>query len=67
MNDKAMQAAENLKKIFKENPNIKKVFLETLEEMRKPENIEKMTKDISKGIEVIKAIKGLPKIPRICG
>ena len=40
------QSKENLSKIFAENPDLKKAFKETLDEMRKPENIDKMAKDI---------------------
>lgn len=57
VDDKAMQARENLKKLLRENPNIAKAFRETLDEMRQPENIEKMARDISKGIEALKAIQ----------
>lgn len=57
MNDKAEQAKENLKKLLRENPDIAKAFRETLDEMRQPENIEKMAHEISKGIEALRAIK----------
>ena len=34
---------ENVRKIFKENPDIKEVFKETIEDLKKPENVKKMT------------------------
>jgi hypothetical protein len=39
-------AEENLRKIFSENPDIKQAFKDTLDKMSKPENIEKMSKEI---------------------
>lgn len=36
---------ENVRKIFKENPEIKDAFKETIEEMKKPENMKKMVDD----------------------
>ncbi len=54
MNDKAKAAEENLKKLFKENPDIAKAFKETIEEMRKPENIKKMANEIDKGFKFVK-------------
>lgn len=51
---KTIQAEENLKKLFRENPDLKQAFKETIEEMRKPENVEKMAKEIATGVSVIK-------------
>lgn len=36
---------ENVRKIFKENPEIKDAFRESIEEMKKPENMKKMVDD----------------------
>ena len=36
---------ENVKKIFKENPELKQAFKESIEEMKKPENMKKMVDD----------------------
>lgn len=36
---------ENVRKIFKENPEIKDAFRESIEEMKKPENMRKMVDD----------------------
>ena len=33
---------ENVRKIFKENPDVKEVFKETIEDLKKPENVKKM-------------------------
>jgi len=51
------QSKENLRKIFAENPDLKKAFKETLDEMRKPENIDKMAKDIHSVIKEFIDIK----------
>lgn len=32
----------NVKKIFKENPEVKQAFKESIDELKKPENIKKM-------------------------
>jgi len=54
--DKANQSRENLKKLLRENPNIAKAFRETLDEMSKPENVEKMARELTQGINAINAI-----------
>lgn len=36
---------ENVRKIFKENPEIKDAFRESIEEMKKPKNMRKMVDD----------------------
>lgn len=33
---------ENIRKIFKENPEVKKAFKESVEDLKKPENVKKM-------------------------
>lgn len=33
---------ENVRKIFKENPDVKQAFKEAIEDMKKPENVKKM-------------------------
>lgn len=33
---------ENVRKIFKENPEVKEAFKETIEDLKKPENVKKM-------------------------
>jgi len=51
------QSKENLRKIFAENPALKQAFRETLDEMSKPENIEKMAKDIHSVVKEVVSIK----------
>ena len=44
--DKCLECSrEAVKKIFKENPEVKAVFRESIEEMKKPENMKKMVDD----------------------
>ncbi len=57
MDEKAIQAEDKLKKLLKENPEIAKAYKETLDEMKKPENVEKMANQIQKGIKAIIALK----------
>lgn len=47
----------NVRKIFKENPEVKQVFKESIEEMRKPENIRKMTEDTVRFIETLQKLR----------
>jgi hypothetical protein len=48
------QSKERLQAIFAKNPELKKAFRETLDEMSKPENIDKMVKDICTGLNNLK-------------
>lgn len=43
----------NVRKIFEENPEVKQAYQQSLEEMKKPENLEKMSNSFSKFIDVI--------------
>ena len=39
--EKTAEAEKNLQEIFKEDPELKKAFKETITEMKKPENIKR--------------------------
>ena len=54
-------ARANVKKIFKENPEVKQAFKESIEEMKKPENIKKMADDTVKFMQALQKIRGVPK------
>ena len=45
---KAEQAKKNIQELFKKNPELKQAFKETIDEMKKPENVQKAVNDISK-------------------
>lgn len=45
---------QNVQKIFKENPEIKQAFKESIEEARKPENIKKMADNTVKFMRALK-------------
>ncbi len=47
-----------MKKIFRENPEIKQAFNETIEELKKPENIEKMAKNTANFMNAVQALRG---------
>lgn len=49
---------ENMKKIFRENPEVKQAFCETIEELKKPENVEKMAKYTADFMNAIQALRG---------
>lgn len=57
MNSNLENSKKELQKIFKENPEIKEAFRETLEEMRKPENIEKAVNEIQEGVNIIMSLR----------
>lgn len=48
---------ENIKKIFRENPEVKQTFHETIEELKKPENVEKMAKNTAGFINAIQELR----------
>lgn len=48
---------ENMKKIFRENHEVKQVFRETIEELKKPENVEKMARDTANFIDAIQVLR----------
>lgn len=48
---------ENVRKIFKENPEIKDAFRESIEEMKKPENMKKMVDDTARFIGTIQSMQ----------
>lgn len=48
---------ENVKKIFKENPEVKQAFKESIEEMRKPENMKKMVDDTCHFMSAVQALQ----------
>jgi hypothetical protein len=55
------EAKANLKKLFRENPSIAKAFKETLDELSKPEQVEKMSKDICSVLSKVQAIQKTKK------
>lgn len=48
---------ENVRKIFKEYPEIKDAFRESIEEMKKPENMKKMVDDTVRFIGVVQSMQ----------
>jgi len=60
--EKAAEAEKNLQEIFKEDPELKKAFKETIAEMKKPENIKRdaaaAAKAFNKIMEVARNGKG---------
>lgn len=48
---------ENVRKIFKEYPEIKDAFRESIEEMKKPENIKKMADDTVRFMGVVQSMQ----------
>lgn len=47
----------NVQNIFKENPELKQAFKESIDEMRKPENIKKMADDTVRFMRAIQSIQ----------
>lgn len=48
---------ENVRKIFKEYPEIKDSFRESIEEMKKPENMKKMVDDTVRFMGVVQSMQ----------
>lgn len=48
---------ENVRKIFRENPEVKQAFKESVEEMQKPENVKKMVDSACKFVSTIQSIQ----------
>lgn len=48
----------NVRKIFKEDPEVKQAFEESVEEMKKPENMKRMVDDT---VRFMRAIQSLQK------
>lgn len=46
-----------MKKIFQENPEVKQAFMETIQDLKKPENIECMARDTANFMNVLQQIK----------
>lgn len=47
----------NVQKIFKENPEVKQAFKESIEEMQKPENMNKMVDDTCRFMSAVQALQ----------
>ncbi len=47
----------NVKKVFKEYPEVKEAFHESIEEMRKPQNIDKMVSDAVEFMQKIQSLR----------
>ena len=47
----------NVKQIFNEYPEVKQAFKESIEEMKKPENMKRMVDDIVRFMRVLQAIQ----------
>lgn len=45
----------NVQKIFKENPEVKQAFNESIEEMKKPENMKRMVDDTVRFMRAIQS------------
>ena len=48
---------QNVRKIFKQNPDVKQAFMESVEKMRKQENIKKMADDTVNFMKAVQEIQ----------
>lgn len=48
---------ENVRNIFKKNPEVKQAFKESLEEMEKPENMKKMVDDTLRFMQAVQSVQ----------
>lgn len=47
----------NVQEIFKENPEVKQAFKESIEEMKKPENMKRMVDDTVRFMRAVQALQ----------
>lgn len=47
---------ENVRKIFKDNPDVKEAFIETVQELKRPESTQRMAED------TVRFMKGIQKL-----
>lgn len=52
---------ENVKKIFKENPELKQAFKKSIDELKKPENMKRMVDDTVRFMQAIQSIQDIQK------
>jgi hypothetical protein len=57
MSEKTRQARDRLRESLKANPDIARAFKETIEEMRKPENVQKDAAAILKVMNAVCALQ----------
>ena len=57
MNSQLESSKKKLQEIFRENPELREAFKETLEEMRKPENMKKAVNEIQEGVNIIMSLR----------
>lgn len=48
---------ENVRKIFKDNPDVKEAFIETVQELKKPENTQRMVEDTVRFMKSIQKLR----------
>lgn len=48
---------KSVQKIFKENPEIKQAFMDTIQELKRPENIEQMAKNTASFMNALQQYK----------
>ena len=52
---------KNVMSLFRENPELKQAFIETVNELKKPENVKKASEDF---IKVVGSLESLHKLSR---
>lgn len=57
MDKKLEESREKLRQTFKEHPEVKKAYMETIEELKKPENMKRMVDDTVKFMEAIQKLQ----------
>jgi hypothetical protein len=57
MDKKLEESREKLRQTFKEYPEVKKAYVETIEELKKPENMKRMVDNTVKFMEAIQKLQ----------
>ena len=64
MSKQLEDSKRKLHDILKENPELKEAFKETLEELRKPENVEKAVNEIQEGLSIIISLRDRRRVSK---
>ena len=56
MSKELEESRKRVQELFKQNPELKQAFMESIQELKKPENIERMAKD------TVRFMQGIQKL-----
>lgn len=57
MSKELEESRKRVQELFKQNPELKQAFMESIQELKKPENIERMAKDTVRFMQGIQQLQ----------